>query len=62
MEIAPGELRVFEPVKQLGSKCGSGHGGGDYSPAEGSGDGIMKPASQCKIDSECNDVGKSFEE
>jgi hypothetical protein len=46
MEIPPGELGIFEPEEEFGAECGSGYGGGDYGPAEGSGDEISKAATE----------------
>jgi hypothetical protein len=43
-EALPGELGVFEPVKESGTESASGKGGGDDSPTDGSGDGIAEAA------------------
>jgi hypothetical protein len=61
-EALPGELGVFEPVKESGTESGSGQGGGDAGPANGSGDGIAEATAQREEYAEGDDVGQSFEE
>jgi hypothetical protein len=61
-EALPGELGVFEPVKESGAESTSGDGGGDDGPTDGSGDGIAEAAAQCEVDPEGDYVGESFEE
>jgi hypothetical protein len=40
------ELRVFEPEEKFGTERGSGDGGGDYGPADGSGERISEAAAE----------------
>jgi hypothetical protein len=56
------ELRVFEPEEEFGTESGSGDGGGDYGPADRSGEGISEAAAEREVEAEGYGVGQGFEE
>lgn len=62
MEVAPGELRVFEPEEEFGTEGCSGNSGGDYGPADWSRKRIAETAAECEEDAEGDDVSKDLEE
>ncbi len=62
VQVVPGELRVFEPVEELGAEGGSGDGGGYDGPAEGREDGVSETAAEGEVDRERDDIGERFEE
>ncbi len=56
VQVLQRELRVFEPVEELGTESCAGYGGGDHGPAEGSGDGISEAAAEGEVNAEADDV------
>jgi hypothetical protein len=62
VQVVPGELRVFEPVEELGAECGSGDGRRYDGPAERSDERIPEAAAQREVDCEGDEVGECFKE